>query len=91
MCTLFYIKINVEVITKMRSKLSELGFNFSAPASLEVFALEKFTPIPSMATTKPIYKGAMPGLLLNNFDEPFTPRLNNQAVPLSTRGNGPNI
>jgi len=29
-----------------------------------------------MATAKPIYKGAMPGLLLNNFDEPFTPRLN---------------
>ena len=60
----------------MRSKLSELGFTLSAPASLEVFALEKFTPIQTMATAKPIYKGAMPGLLLSNFDEPFAPRFN---------------
>jgi len=43
------------------------------------------------ATAKPSFKGAMPTLLLEAFNEPFPPKYNLHQVPQSTKGSGPII
>lgn len=70
----------------MNSKFQSLGLKFEAPA-IKALDLPPIYAPQQLATTRPSYVGAKPGLLSFTFDVPtFTKQNAPLAVPQSTRG-----
>jgi hypothetical protein len=61
----------------MKSKFAELGLQFNAPSALKSIPLEIPVGLLPMATAKPSFMGARPGLLLQaTFEVPTFARNN---------------
>ena len=65
----------------MKSKFSELGLQFAAPTALRSIPLEIPAAFLPMATAKPSFLGARPGLLLQAQFEVPTIQKNNAQIP----------
>ena len=70
----------------MKNKFSDLGISFALPTALKPMNFEIPSSLMPMATAKPSFMGARPGLLLpQSFEVPIFNK-NNAPVPQSTRG-----